>query len=244
MQQSCKDLKDNGIIESNRVGRESLISLNLRVFVTEIFKIKKSRRNPEKQDWKVLIAWMTGRLKRAKESLKEAKRLVRVGYHGRFLNPETQHEIYKSEVCKLEKQLELLRKDAEEARALEVTSAASLNEHEITFLIKRLDTGRIKTLCNKLKETGVLDYIRGESNIVNIFIALIIHYGFNVDNPIESHERMLSLLGLKNINTTPITDAVIQSFLWRSGRRDVIEFYDRFYIDRPRDVVVIPKPGN
>lgn len=238
VRQCCKDLKDAGLINKSdpekREVRESLVSLRLRAFIREVFKAK-SVVNKEKMDWESLIAWKAKRLKSAEGLLKEARRLVKAGYHGKFINPETSYEIRKKEIQSLRKELEQLREDAKEARAFGAVSATSLNEREITFLIKRIDINQIKEVCDALRKSGMLDYIREESNIVNLFIALIKGYGNNTDSSGKQHDRMLNLLGLKDIKTEPITDAVISSFVLLSQHPEVIEFHNTYYVNRPRN---------
>ena len=254
VQQTCNDLKTlhgvlktptdiekYGIVKSKKVGRESLIYLDIRALVSALFGARKGMKplvtvaNKEKIDWDGIIAWKAKQLKRDEWFLKEDERLVKAGYHGQFVNPATSYDIDKNKVLTLKKELEQLREDAEEARAFGKTSPTSLNEREITFLTKRIDTNRIKEVCNALRKSGMLDYIRGQSNIVTLFIALIKGYSNNIDSSREQCDRMLSMLGLKDIDTKPITNVVISSFVLLSQHPEVIEFRNTHYVSRPRD---------
>lgn len=202
VQQTCNDLKKCGIAKTKKVGRESLVSLDMRGFISEIFKAKKGKKplknvvNKKKINWEGLIALMNS------ESDSDKRRR--------------------------------LKADAEEARAFRATSAVSLDEREINFLIKRINVDRLRALCGMLRKSSMLDYIGGQSNIVNLFIALIKGsensdaYDVIQDNGTHS---TLELLGLTGIYTTPITDTVIQSFIWRSEYPEVINFYKEY---RPR----------
>ena len=209
VRQCCNDLEDYGIINPRR--DTSLISLDLRAFINEIFKTKNV--DKKKVDWKSLITLMIRQLKSA-----------------------TIDKAQQEDIIDIKKKLRRLQDDSEEARALRATSTTSLSGREITFLMKRLDTDRLRELCDSLRVGGMLDYIRGQSNIVNLFIALIKGDGINVDDGLIVDDwTTLELLGLKGIDTTPITDTVIQSFLWRSGYPEVVEFHNRYYVSRPLD---------
>lgn len=216
VRQCCNDLEAAGVINkpdpNERVGRESLISLHLRAFISEVFKAKNV--DKKKVDWEGLIALM-------ERELKEMKKV---------------NTLSQENIAEEQRKLKRLQKDAKEARTLRATSATSLNQREISFLIKRIDTDRLRELCDSLRKSGILDYIRGESNIVNLFIALIKGDGINVDDGfIVDDWTTLELLGLKGIDTNPITDTIIQSFVWRSGYPEVIEFHNRYYVSRPLD---------
>ena len=254
VQQTCNDLKTlygvlktstdiekYGIVKSEKAGRESLVSLDLRALVSALFKARKGMKplvtvaNKKKIDWDGLIAWKAKQLKGAEGFLKEDERLVKAGYHGKFVNPATSYDTDKNNVLTLKKELEQLREDATEARVFGTTSPTSLNDREIIFLTKRIDTNHIKEVCNALRKSGMLDYIKGQSNIVTLFIALIKGYSNNTTSSRERHDRMLNLLGLKDIDTKPITDAVISSFVLLSQHPEVIEFHNTYYVNRPRD---------
>lgn len=213
VQQTCNDLKKRGIVRSEKAGRESLISMDLRAFISEIFQAKKGNKpianvvNKKKIDWEGLIASMR------KERKKHPK--VPLSWFGYS-------------------QLHKLQGDAKEVKAFGNTPTKSLNECEIIYLTKHINVNRLRKLCDILIQSLMLDYIGEEADVVKLFIALIQGGGDNfvdLEEGIVSDSLTLGLLGLNDIDTTPITDTVIQSFIWMSDYPEVIEFYRDY---RPR----------
>ncbi len=246
--QCCADLKKQGLIEitkSDKDGRQSLVKLNLKGLLTKIFGPRTNKKSlvvlnkslSPIEEWNHIIANIKSAILGTKSLMKTRSDYIAAikksgarEYERNIALPEKEKEMqkYAKELTQKEQRLRSMQNDLAEAKAIGKSSAFSLNDSKINFLLKRLDCTNLKREFNWLRKGGMLNYLNGNSNIIKILVAVI----KRLDLPgscYGDYHISLKLLGIDGTDTAPITENVLLSFIWKSGLPDVVEFYDKFY---------------